>query len=231
MDRAVHNARFNVKAKRTVQLCITHPMVFDDRPEAAQRLQEARKARGFETAASAATYFGWNVDTYTQHENGTRGLTRSADRYATAYGVGEGWLLTGEGAGPGSGARVPLVSMISASTLRDQPTITAKDIERTINAGDLPSKGDWIALGVQGDSMDRVAPDGATILVNRAEQGLIPGRFYVFAVDDGAATFKRWMTEPARLQPYSTNPEHPSIAVGDQDFYVVGRARRVLHDI
>ncbi len=44
-------------------------------------------------------YFGWNYDTYAQHENGTRGIGRAADRYAAAFRVSEAWLLTGEGDG------------------------------------------------------------------------------------------------------------------------------------
>jgi phage repressor protein C with HTH and peptisase S24 domain len=72
----------------------------DDRPEAARRLEAARLARGFATAKQAAEFFGWNYVTYSQHESGERGITRAAGRYAEAYRVGEGWLLTGEGKGP-----------------------------------------------------------------------------------------------------------------------------------
>lgn len=71
-------------------------MDFDDRPDYAKRLEEARSAR-FKTAKDAAEYFGWKYDTYAQHENGTRGIGRAAGRYAKAYRVSEGWLLTGEG--------------------------------------------------------------------------------------------------------------------------------------
>lgn len=75
-------------------------MKFDDRPEAAKRLEKARVARGFKTSKEAAIYFGWKYDTYAQHENGTRGIVRAADKYAKAFHVSEGWLLTGEGNGP-----------------------------------------------------------------------------------------------------------------------------------
>jgi phage repressor protein C with HTH and peptisase S24 domain len=73
---------------------------FDDRPEAAQRLEQARIARGFATAKAAADFFGWNYMSYTQHESGLRGITRAAARYAADLQVSEGWLLTGEGKGP-----------------------------------------------------------------------------------------------------------------------------------
>jgi hypothetical protein len=75
-------------------------MKFDDRPEPAKRLEQARIARGFSDAREATLAFGWNYHTYAQHENGTRGIVRAASRYAKAYGVSEAWLLTGTGPGP-----------------------------------------------------------------------------------------------------------------------------------
>lgn len=77
-------------------------MTYDDRPDAAKRLEQARIARGFKTAKEACTFFGWNYETYAQHENGTRGIVRASKKYAKAFRVREGWLLTGEGEGPGS---------------------------------------------------------------------------------------------------------------------------------
>jgi hypothetical protein len=76
-----------------------HIMDFDDRPEAAKRLVKAREGRGFRNPKDAANYFGWTYETYIQHEQGTRGITRAAARYAKAFRVSEGWLLTGEGTG------------------------------------------------------------------------------------------------------------------------------------
>jgi hypothetical protein len=75
-------------------------MTQDIRPDAAKRLEQARIARGFRFAKDACTYFGWNYNSYAQHESGQRGLGRAAGKYAKAYRVGEGWLLTGEGKGP-----------------------------------------------------------------------------------------------------------------------------------
>lgn len=124
---------------------------------------------------------------------------------------------------------VPVLSMVSASNLRDQPGVTQADIDRWIRVADLP-RGDWVALAVEGDSMNLIAPDGSIILVNRADDVLIDGRYYIFSVSHGAATFKRYRRNPDRLQPYSTNPDHPSIPV-DGDLYVFGRVRRVIHDL
>lgn len=76
-----------------------HIMVFDDRPEFAKRLEKARISRGFRTAKDAARYFDWTYETYIQHEQGIRGISRAAGKYAKAFRVSEGWLLTGEGNG------------------------------------------------------------------------------------------------------------------------------------
>lgn len=67
-------------------------------PDQAIRLRHAREARGFADAKAAAKFFAWKYNSYAQHENGLRGLRRKvAEKYATAYGVTVGWLLTGEG--------------------------------------------------------------------------------------------------------------------------------------
>lgn len=75
-------------------------MTEDTRPEPAKRLEEARIARGFKNAKDATNYFGWSYVTYTQHESGERGITRAVEKYAKAFRVSPGWLLTGEGKGP-----------------------------------------------------------------------------------------------------------------------------------
>lgn len=76
-----------------------HIMDFDDRPEFAKRLEAARIERGFRTAKDAARFFDWTYETYIQHEQGIRGISRAAAKYAKAFRVSEGWLLTGEGSG------------------------------------------------------------------------------------------------------------------------------------
>lgn len=74
--------------------------MIDTRPDYAKRLEDARVARGFKTAKAACDFFGWNYNSYAQHEQGNRGISRASAKYARSYRVSEGWLLTGEGAGP-----------------------------------------------------------------------------------------------------------------------------------
>lgn len=65
--------------------------------EQAARLRQAREMRGFDNAKAAAKRFGFNYNTYIQHESGRTGITRAAKDYARAYKVREAWLITGEG--------------------------------------------------------------------------------------------------------------------------------------
>jgi SOS-response transcriptional repressor LexA len=202
--------------------------------EPKHRLQEARANAGFESPSDAARAFREiNQNTLISHENGNRKISKgAAERYGKAFGVEPGWILFGERKDMEfTGViRVPMVSMVSASGLREQPGVTAADIERWIEVADMPA-GDWIALGVEGDSMNRIAPDGATLLVNRADDKLVDGRFYIFSLEEGQATFKRYKRKPVEsIQPYSTNPDHLSIPV-DGDLYVFGRVRRILIDV
>lgn len=198
------------------------------------RLQQARKAAGYDTPTDAARAFprDINVNTLISNENGNRALSRkAAEKYGKLFGVQAGWLLYGEGAEPvRSDVDVPLLSKVAAGNLRYQQGIEPHDIERHIKVGELP-KGDWIALVVEGDSMDRVAPDGSIILIDRADDRLIDGRYYVFSLGGGEATFKRFRKGPPRMQPFSTNPDHMSIPAENDDLYVIGRAKRVIQDI
>lgn len=48
-----------------------------------------------------ADYYGWKVSTYTQHENGTRAISRkAAEKYAQSFGVTMDFLLRGKGNTP-----------------------------------------------------------------------------------------------------------------------------------
>lgn len=203
--------------------------------EPKHRLQRARKAAGFDTPSEAArAHREINQNTLISHENGNRAISKkAAEKYGRLFGIDPGELLfraNGKKPGAGEVLSIPQVSMVSAGNLREQEGVTAADIERWVQVADMPP-GNWIALGVEGDSMNRIAPDGSTILVNRADDKLIDGRFYVFSLEGGEATFKRYRRRPTEmLQPFSTNPDHVSIPVTG-DLYVFGRAKRVITDI
>lgn len=126
--------------------------------------------------------------------------------------------------------RAPLLSWVSASRLAMQEGVKRSDVRKYVYLADLP-KGDWVVLEVQGDSMDRVAPDGSYICVNLADQRVVNDHFFVFGTPEGEATFKRYRAgNPPRLQPFSTNPDHETIQMAG-DILIVGRVGRVIHDL
>jgi phage repressor protein C with HTH and peptisase S24 domain len=62
-----------------------------------QRLRLAREQAGFARASDAARALGIEEPTYLGHENGSRGLSRAAARYARFFGVSLDWLIDGRG--------------------------------------------------------------------------------------------------------------------------------------
>lgn len=80
------------------------------------------------------------------------------------------------------------------------------------------------ALDVTGDSMDQFVAEGGRVIVDPDDKALFPRRFYVVLNGDGETTFKRFLADPARLEPCSTNPVHQPIIIGQGDsFTIVGR--------
>lgn len=244
----VHNALSLVKSKRTVVPCILHMMTHDDRPDSAKRLEKARTSRGFESAADAARYFGWNYDTYVQHENGTRGITRAAARYAKAFRVTAGWLLTGEGAGPGE---VPINGVTSARIVHVKGFVQAghwaetwewdEDDQYSVPVPFDESLSPYTLYGAEtrGPSMDKRYPEGTVLIFTDAiethEDVKIGSRYIVERErPDGMreATVKTlWRDEAGKLWllPESNDPrfQEPIPVEGgtDDTIRIVGRVR------
>lgn len=126
--------------------------------EQAERLRQARQQRGFDSAKAAAERFGFNYNTYSQHERGVAGITRAAATYARAYKVSEAWLLTGEG-DMEEERTVAIVGLAGAGP--DGAVLFATGDG---NFGEVPAPQDAPAhveaLEVRGDSMYGIANDG-----------------------------------------------------------------------
>lgn len=123
---------------------------------------------------------------------------------------------------------VPVLSMVSAGQLmRDDVRDEALG---TIRLSDLPP-GDWIALRVQGSSMDRISPPDSIILVNRRDRRLVPNALYVIADEEGNATYKRFRPgPPPRFEPVSTDPNLEPL-FPQNDPVIIGRVRRSILDM
>jgi SOS-response transcriptional repressor LexA len=204
-----------------------------DRRLAAMEMTAAEASR--KATGSPDTIRNWKR---TAEKGGKTGASHKAlEAVADVLSTNVPWLTdeigpeVGPAASNGNMQRVPVLSMVSASRLKPREGVSPGDITKWIHVDDL-GPGDWIALVVEGDSMNRIAPDQSTILVNRADDALIDGRYYVFNLENGETTFKTFKRDPMRLQPYSTNPDHMSIPVNDnQDLYVLGRVKVVIQHV
>ena len=202
----------------------------------AERLRWARDRAGYAGAKEAADAFGFNYSNYSGHENGGRNPSRTnAQRYAKAYKVRWEWLLFGLGE-PSEEVKpqrpvtcVPVISWVKAGPLASNEAVLETAALRHVEVAGLPP-GDWAAFEIDGDSMDRIAPNNSIIIVDRRDKVLRNERLYVIATDAGEATFKRYRSGPDRLQPFSTNPDHETILLsGDES--VFGRVRLVLTNL
>lgn len=154
---------------------------------------------------------------------------------ALALGVTDDWLVKGRPpkyrAKDAEGeelhpVNLSIISWVSAGEMA-KGDVTAAEIGRLAVSG-LDPAGDWIALQVQGDSMDRISPPGSIIVVDRKDKKLVPNGCYVIADEDGSASYKRYRPgPPARFEPVSTNPANEPI-FPHNDATIIGRVRRSI---
>lgn len=121
---------------------------------------------------------------------------------------------------------VPKISWVSAGQLSSHEGVLDFSEFPTVAALDLP-QGQWIALQVDGDSMNKISPPGSTIFVNLKDTRLAPNALYVVADETGAATYKRYRPDDSpQFQPASYHDVPPPVFEGLVS--VVGRVRRSI---
>ncbi len=147
------------------------------------------------------------------------------------------WLINGVGpeeAGSEDDATtLPVYSEVPAGRMMASEGIArAEDVRSHITISGL-GRGDWAALVVNGNSMNKVAPDGSIIVFNRADTRPIDNGFFIFKhPETGEATFKRYGAgKPPRLRPYSYDDYDPIILAADDEVEIVGRVRKVVVDL
>lgn len=118
---------------------------------------------------------------------------------------------------------IPLLAWVSAGKMMLSDA-TDEAIGQVYEGG-LDLDGDWIALKVMGDSMDRISPPESIIFIDRRDKELVPNACYVIENGHGEATYKRFRPNPMRFEPVSTNSSHETIFV-DQEPKVVGRVKK-----
>ena len=214
--------------------------------EILQRIDTRLSELGLSAAEASARVAG--------HKDLLRNFRRSTERgsdtglsipaaveLAKVLDVSVQWLLTGTDAvetpaAPPTTAMIyaPLISWVSAGQLVQPDHVEELQTARQVAVPDLDLAGQWIALRVVGDSMDRISPPDSVIVVNLADRRLVPNGCYIFADGEGGATFKRWRPADARhrfpqVAPVSTNKMHKPVFLKDgQEPVVIGRVRRSI---
>jgi phage repressor protein C with HTH and peptisase S24 domain len=92
-----------------------------------QRLRLAREHAGFARASDAARAMGVGEPTYLGHENGSRGLSRAAARYARFFRVSLDWLIGGHGAFEPAGGEPRLAAVPRAAAA--EPPLPPRNAE------------------------------------------------------------------------------------------------------
>ena len=200
--------------------------------ERAKRLVEARARSGLGSQADVCARFGWNLNNYKAHESGRNGFhSIDGKAYAKAYNISFPWLYLGLGTiddkyvEDRSITHVPFLTWVSAGRLASDISIDSFDDLKMIPAMDL-GPGDWIALRVEGDSMNKISPPDSMIFVNRRDKHLVPNACYVVYDEAGNATYKRYRpNDMPQFQPASYRDD---IKAPDFDgaVNVLGRVRR-----
>ncbi|MBA3576219.1 MAG: helix-turn-helix transcriptional regulator [Sphingomonas sp.] len=161
---------------------------------------------------------------------------KTIEALAPVLGTSSAWLLEERGPEEGDGSigapivEAKLISWISAGQIAQNPTVQIADLEYapTVYAPDLDPEGDWIALRVDGDSMNRISPHDSIIFVNRKDRRLVPNACYVIGDGDGGATYKRYRP-PNSWAPVSTNKAHqPFILPAGVDPDIIGRVKKTI---
>lgn len=204
-----------------------------ERERRAERLRDAQKNSALGGYRKLATRFGWNENTVKGHLQGKSSFgTAMGKRYAKAFGVSFQWLYHGIGqpedvdSEPVSIVDVPLISLISAGQLAGHDGVTDFSDCPTVSALDLP-EGDWIALRVEGDSMNKISPPDSIIFANRRDKRLVHNACYVIADEQGNATYKRYRNDQdPPFQPASYLDIPPPQLIGT--ITVIGRVRRSI---
>lgn len=192
----MHNACGSVKPFRAQ--CMERRASFlamsmdDELRTQGRRLREARIAAGFDSATAAAESLGVHVETYIQHENGTRGYKGRAANYAKRYKTSPEWLLWGRNS-PRSDGLVPIVGYVGADSDGQIHYAVGQD---TGDRAPLPPAGTEtsVALEVRGHSMKGLADDGALIYFEtqytKATRDML-GQFVAVQTRDGRVLIKR----------------------------------------
>ncbi|MGJ5075474.1 XRE family transcriptional regulator [Bradyrhizobium oligotrophicum] len=195
-----------------------------------RRVTQAELARHLDVTPQAVS--GWERDESMPEAD-------KLTKIALYLRVSIAWLLEGDSAGelvPQRNDRgtvfVHLVDNLPAHKVAGKTSEIGTDALPAVLATNLP-RGEFVALTVQDDAMDRISPEGSVIIVNKTDRTLEVGKPFLFHYR-GKIVLRIWRNDPPRLQPHSTNPTHEPIYLKNKreaDSMVVGRVVRSTIDL
>jgi SOS-response transcriptional repressor LexA len=125
--------------------------------------------------------------------------------------------------------RVPMISWVSAGEMTDQATVLVLSEYPTIAVSRLPASR-WIALRVDGPSMNKISPPDSLIFVDLNDRRLVANACYVITDETGATTYKRYRpNDDPPFQPASYEKIAPPKLEGA--ITVIGRVKRSMIDM
>lgn len=114
---------------------------------------------------------------------------------------------------------VPLIGLASAGSWNE--AVIMPERQRPIPMGSAGKRA--FAVEIRGDSMDKILPEGGWAIVDPDQTGLYIKGVYLIENGEHDATIKRYMGEPARFEPVSTNPTHQPLFLANVPHRVIGR--------
>ena len=186
-----------------------------DRPTP-NRIREVRKERGM-TLEQLGEKAGMHYTTVAKLEKSQRGLKLSyLSALSTALGVLPRDLL---GAEPEI-MPMRMIPLIQSTEAGDW----AKAVEDPLGSVPSPAGGARaFALRPDAGLMDLVVGPDAYIVVDPEDLELRDHKIYAMRQADGGTTFRRFRTDPPRLEPCSSTSEQQAILLGGEAVTTIGR--------
>ena len=127
-----------------------------------------------------------------------------------------------------STVKIPILSWEEAGKLKSIDLLEgmlSKDRETTTIDSDANGK---FALVAEGQSMNQMIFEGATIVINGNDRALKDGQIYVFCkISSGETIIRIFKSHPTRLEPYSTDKGYETIRITsprpNDEWQVIGR--------
>lgn len=199
------------------------------------RIRQARKSLGLNQAALAMRV-GVSQPAVANWESGVHDPRRlMLAKLGEALGVSAEWLAEGARSEverdkqPAAAylrrpvQHVPVIGFRDAARLLSDPAAephaAAEDyISVTFGSSKL------FALFVTDEAVNLAFPKDTLVVIDYADRRPLDGGFCLAAPDGAIPILRRWRENPARLEPYSSDPDHETIYLGET-WPIIGCAR------